>query len=231
VALRTADAGAALEVARVLGNPGAPLLPKLAAFEPRWTLERVVGTMRPRGGCVRVDVRGPRGEPAPALGALRCRAAGRRGAGRGRTRAGSVGAETACRLLIRATRLPCRPARARRRLSRAGAPRRRLWRTKNRHDLAQALERARASSARPTSRRTRPGGQGEAWAVFHLRQRDESEADAKLRSHYAQSPMRDYQRSRPTLVGRRYRAAGIRCSSRAERDPEEHARSAALDAH
>jgi hypothetical protein len=67
LALRTGDAGAALEAARTLGSPGASLSARLAAFEPRWTVERIVGTTRPRGACLRIDLRGPRGDPAPPL--------------------------------------------------------------------------------------------------------------------------------------------------------------------
>lgn len=67
IALRVADGGAAIEAARLLGKPGAALETRLDGLEPAWTLERVIGTTRPRGGCVRVDVRGPRGEPAPAI--------------------------------------------------------------------------------------------------------------------------------------------------------------------
>jgi hypothetical protein len=56
VALRVADASAALEAARTLAQPGSALLRRLNALSPPWQLTRVVGTTRPRGACVRVDL-------------------------------------------------------------------------------------------------------------------------------------------------------------------------------
>ncbi len=56
VALRVADGSAALEAARALAQPGSALLRRLHALNPPWQLTRVVGTTRPRGACIRVDL-------------------------------------------------------------------------------------------------------------------------------------------------------------------------------
>jgi hypothetical protein len=40
---------------------------RLDAFEPSWQVNRVVATARPRGACVRVDLRAPKADPGPSL--------------------------------------------------------------------------------------------------------------------------------------------------------------------
>jgi hypothetical protein len=66
-ALRLADGATASLAARQLGNPTTSLAARLAAFDSAWSIERVVATARPRGGCLRVDATGPRGDPPPPL--------------------------------------------------------------------------------------------------------------------------------------------------------------------
>lgn len=56
VALRVADSSAALEAARALARPNSALVRRLTALNPPWQVNRVVGTTRPRGACVRVDL-------------------------------------------------------------------------------------------------------------------------------------------------------------------------------
>jgi hypothetical protein len=56
LALRVGDAAAVLDAARTLGRPSAALGARLSALEPAWNVERIVGTARPRGGCLRVDL-------------------------------------------------------------------------------------------------------------------------------------------------------------------------------
>ncbi len=67
VALRVGDGSIAIEAARALAEPHSALSARLGSMEPAWQLDRVVGTTRPRGACVRVDVRAPGGDPAPRL--------------------------------------------------------------------------------------------------------------------------------------------------------------------
>jgi len=56
LALRVGDAAAVLDAARALGRTSAALSARLSALEPAWSVERIVGTARPRGGCLRVDL-------------------------------------------------------------------------------------------------------------------------------------------------------------------------------
>jgi hypothetical protein len=67
VALRVPDAARALEAAKALGKSDSPLVRHAAALEATWTVERVVGTVRARGACLRIDLH-PEGTPAPAPG-------------------------------------------------------------------------------------------------------------------------------------------------------------------
>jgi hypothetical protein len=75
LALRVEDAARALEAARALGARGSPLVLHLTALEPSWRVERVLGTSRPRGACLRIDlsVNGatlPSSRAAPDVAAL-----------------------------------------------------------------------------------------------------------------------------------------------------------------
>jgi hypothetical protein len=65
VALRTSTADSAVSAAEFLGEPGALLARRLAALRPGWSVERTLGTARPRGGCLRVDALPPPGDPGP----------------------------------------------------------------------------------------------------------------------------------------------------------------------
>lgn len=67
VALRVGDGSVAIEAARKLAEPHSALSERLGSMDPAFHLERVVGTTRPRGACVRVDVHAPGGKPAPRL--------------------------------------------------------------------------------------------------------------------------------------------------------------------
>lgn len=71
VALRLPDAAKALEAAKSLGKSDSPLVRHARALETAWRVDRVVGTVRARGACLRLDLRpdgvGP--VPAPALAA------------------------------------------------------------------------------------------------------------------------------------------------------------------
>lgn len=60
VALRIADPARALGAARAMGEPTHPLAVRLGALDPAWEIERVVATSRPRGACLRVDLRSDR---------------------------------------------------------------------------------------------------------------------------------------------------------------------------
>jgi hypothetical protein len=66
VALRIADAARALEAAKTLGKSDSALVRHAASLETTWTVERVAGTVRARGACLRIDLR-PEG-PAPPPG-------------------------------------------------------------------------------------------------------------------------------------------------------------------
>jgi hypothetical protein len=65
VAVRTSTADMAIGAAEALGEPGALLERRLAALRPGWSVERTLGTARPRGGCLRVDAAPPPGDPGP----------------------------------------------------------------------------------------------------------------------------------------------------------------------
>ncbi len=71
VAVRAADAAAALLAAHTLGAPGSDLAVLTGALDPAWTIERVVATTRVRGACVRVDLAAdPRVPPTDQHAAL-----------------------------------------------------------------------------------------------------------------------------------------------------------------
>jgi hypothetical protein len=63
VALRVRDADAALASLRSLTQSRSALAARLRSFLPGFALERVAFQARPRGACLRVDVRLPEGEP------------------------------------------------------------------------------------------------------------------------------------------------------------------------
>lgn len=67
VALRVTDPGLAIAASRELGAANTSLAQRLQVLDPPWTLERVVGTTRPRGGCLRLDLAGPKTDPGPEL--------------------------------------------------------------------------------------------------------------------------------------------------------------------
>ena len=67
VALRIGDGSVAIEAARKLAQPHSALSERLGSMQPPWELDRVVGTTRPRGACVRVDVRAQIDDPAPRM--------------------------------------------------------------------------------------------------------------------------------------------------------------------
>lgn len=67
VALRLGDADAALASVRTLTVNDAALSSRLRSFLPGFKVERVAFQARPRGACLRVDVRLPEGDPAPSL--------------------------------------------------------------------------------------------------------------------------------------------------------------------
>lgn len=67
VAYRFGDGARAAELAQALGKSGSRLASRLAGLEPGWALDRTVATTRPRGACLRIDVRATRSEPAPTL--------------------------------------------------------------------------------------------------------------------------------------------------------------------
>ncbi len=66
VAFRIPEAGVAIEAARRLGAARGALAARLGAFDPGWQVERVVGTTRPRGACLRIDARAPDADPPAA---------------------------------------------------------------------------------------------------------------------------------------------------------------------
>ena len=63
IALRLADADAALASLRALSAADALLAARLRTFLPGFTLERVAFQARPRGACLRVDLGLPEGDP------------------------------------------------------------------------------------------------------------------------------------------------------------------------
>jgi hypothetical protein len=65
IALRVDDADAALIAAEQLGRPSSALSLRLAALATPFRLERAAASARPRGGCLRVDLTGPRADPGP----------------------------------------------------------------------------------------------------------------------------------------------------------------------
>jgi hypothetical protein len=174
-ALRTADAAAAVEAARLLGNPSATLAARLAGFEPRWTLERVVGTTRPRGACLRIDLRGPRGEPPPPLAdvarvALLIEEEAQRATARGRGNPSALDAgalratdprEAAAVAAWRALAGRLEPGPERRVLSYVAAG-------ESSSELGLVLERERAAATRPSLElRSRiEAGQGATWLLL-----------------------------------------------------------------
>lgn len=70
VALRVADADAALFAAEQLGQVSSALSLRLAALSTPFRLERSAASARPRGGCLRVDLTGPRADPGPSSEAV-----------------------------------------------------------------------------------------------------------------------------------------------------------------
>ncbi|MEO6600928.1 MAG: hypothetical protein ABIQ16_13700 [Polyangiaceae bacterium] len=66
VALRVADAEAALSAVPVLSGDGGSLASRLRSFLPGYSIERVAFQARPRGACLRVDLGLPEGAPGPA---------------------------------------------------------------------------------------------------------------------------------------------------------------------
>jgi hypothetical protein len=68
VALRTADPADAQWVARELADPNDPLHVVSTALDPAWRLDRIVAVGRPRGACLRVDLRSD-AEPSVAQAA------------------------------------------------------------------------------------------------------------------------------------------------------------------
>jgi hypothetical protein len=56
VAVRVGDGAAAVAAARELGQRGSALVTRLSALPFDWKLHRVVGTTRPRGACLRLDL-------------------------------------------------------------------------------------------------------------------------------------------------------------------------------
>ena len=70
IALRVADADAAVAAGAALGAPGSDLVARLSALSPAWTLERSVAIARPRGACLRLDVAPPRAEQGPTAGEI-----------------------------------------------------------------------------------------------------------------------------------------------------------------
>ncbi len=67
VALRVGDATAALSALTSLTAKDAALSSRLRSFLPGFKIERAAFQARPRGACVRVDLRLPEGDPAPSL--------------------------------------------------------------------------------------------------------------------------------------------------------------------
>jgi hypothetical protein len=67
VALRIAEGSAAVEAAQNLAEAGSALDGRLAALGGGWKLDRVVGTTRPRGACLRLDIEAPTVDPPPRL--------------------------------------------------------------------------------------------------------------------------------------------------------------------
>jgi hypothetical protein len=70
VALRVADADAALSSLPSLTAADSTLRSRLRAFLPGFRLDRVAFQARARGACLRADVALPQGEPAPTVGAV-----------------------------------------------------------------------------------------------------------------------------------------------------------------
>jgi hypothetical protein len=71
IAFRIPEAARALAAARTLGEAGTPLALRLASLEPSWEIERVVATARPRGACLRIDVKSDRMEPLRSVDVAR----------------------------------------------------------------------------------------------------------------------------------------------------------------
>jgi hypothetical protein len=70
IALRVDDADAALVAAEQLARPSSALSLRLAALSIPFRLERAAASARPRGGCLRVDLVGPRADPGPDADAV-----------------------------------------------------------------------------------------------------------------------------------------------------------------
>jgi hypothetical protein len=64
VAVRVGDVHAAVAAAERLGDPGSPLLARLAAHSDPWRAVEIAGVARPRGGCVSVVVETDQASPA-----------------------------------------------------------------------------------------------------------------------------------------------------------------------
>jgi len=66
VALRVADGNAAIHAADSLAAPASVLRARLTSLRPSWQLARSVATTRPRGACLRLDLRTPANDAPPA---------------------------------------------------------------------------------------------------------------------------------------------------------------------
>ena len=64
VAVRVGDVHAAVAAAERLGDPGSPLLARLATHPDPWRAVEIAGVARPRGGCVSVVVEADQASPA-----------------------------------------------------------------------------------------------------------------------------------------------------------------------
>jgi hypothetical protein len=69
VALRVGDAARALEAAKALGARRSAISSHAVALDPSWSVDRVVATTRPRGACLRIDLRAKAGSATPLLSA------------------------------------------------------------------------------------------------------------------------------------------------------------------
>jgi hypothetical protein len=64
IAVRVGDVHAAVAAAERLGDPGSPLLARLATLPDPWRAVEIAGVARPRGGCVSVVVETDQASPA-----------------------------------------------------------------------------------------------------------------------------------------------------------------------
>jgi hypothetical protein len=67
LAWRVGDPTSAATAAELLGRREAPLALRLAALDADWSVQRVVATARPSGGCLLVELEGPREGLEPSL--------------------------------------------------------------------------------------------------------------------------------------------------------------------